>query len=211
MHKILTDSAAITATSVALLYCWSTAYYQAYLGAFDLTPGLLDRNFHQVLYHGLSIAFIPIAIALAIVSVLLMAYTVVSEICSTSRHVRRWRTWARTQLAPPPVLGSPPGPVNKPKKRAVATYVILLLATAFASTLAYAQNQGRHHGKQHLDRIRGGQIPTALQIQDPVGGKVDGLRLIACGARACAAMAPTTQRVYYFAPSGFSQRKASPP
>jgi hypothetical protein len=56
----LLDSGVVLATVTGLLYSFSSAYFGGYLGTLGLDADVLDRNLHQVLYHGFVISFIKI-------------------------------------------------------------------------------------------------------------------------------------------------------
>ena len=53
------DSAIFLAGFTAVLYAWSTAYYNGYLHVLHLDSDMMERSFHQVIYNGLLISFSP--------------------------------------------------------------------------------------------------------------------------------------------------------
>lgn len=65
------DSAVILTIITAFLYSASTAYTHGYFGILNLDSDVLDRNFHQILYHGMILNIwtfltVPLVVALTI-------------------------------------------------------------------------------------------------------------------------------------------------
>ena len=73
MQKFI-DSAVLLAVSTALLFSWGTANYHGFLIATKLDSDMMERNFHQVIYEGLILAFSPVLLSLILISIVLFFY-----------------------------------------------------------------------------------------------------------------------------------------
>ena len=71
----IVDSTGLLALLTGYLYCVSTAYTQGYLNALGLDSDLLNRNFHQVIYHGLLESMVSLFWLVLIILILTFMYT----------------------------------------------------------------------------------------------------------------------------------------
>lgn len=206
-------SAVLLAGTTAFLYCASTAYFGGYLGMLKLDADVLDRNFHQVLYSGMLVAFAPVSWILCTAFLLCTIYTTV--VFGLLRpYLKRGVSEKRRILAIKHVFtsrsrGSPQEQAMKRRTRAVFT--CLLVLSAFLLTLAHLERKGRRSAQEMLQRLGQGKAQVSQMVRVKIEDQPRTLAHLMCGARNCAGLEVPTGTVYYYPQTGHSFRYVQTP
>ncbi|MFU2511227.1 hypothetical protein [Pseudoalteromonas sp. ASV78] len=194
--KIL-DSAAILAFITAFLYCVSTAYTYGYFGVLFLDSDLLERNFHQIMYHGLLQSF-PIlltilffcAISVTIHSAFttgLINYVIKNE--NKEKFVSKLVQKLKPKNKHLTVLE------QTHSKRVKKIWIVFSLFFIFTLLMAYIESKGVDSAKNMKNSIKEGKY-RAVKLSVKQGDKP--FALLYCGARNCAAIDPENKEIKYF-------------
>ncbi len=203
----LMDSALTLAAVTALLYCASTAYTHGYMIVFALDSDVLDRNFHQSIFHGMILSlkfiiYIPLAWA-GIVSVraayILSVSSLLKEGLPTGRtlvklkKLFRLRTSKRTSFE------------KAQLRKAIHSWVILLSAFIFLLFLINFETKGKETANKTLNYIANNNYTTIKPK-----GSSEAYAYLFCGSRNCAGLKPDTKEIFYFPQVGHSILKRVP-
>ncbi|MDI3380386.1 hypothetical protein ACFPPF_09875 [Xenophilus aerolatus] len=204
-HPLL-GSAVLLAGATAFLYSASTAYIGGYLGMLKLDADVLDRNFHQVLYSGMLVAFGPISWMLCTAFLLCGFYT--SVVFGLLRpYLKRGVTEKRRILAIKHLFASRSRGSRAEqdmKRRARAVFACLLLLGAFLLTLAHLERKGRRSAQEMLQRLGQGQAQVSQMVRVKIEDQPRTLAHLMCGARNCAGLEVSTGTVFYYPQTGHS-------
>jgi len=204
----LFDSAVILTCVTAFLYSASTAFTHGYFAVLELDSDILDRNFHQILYHGMilniwTILFIPLIVA-AMVTVHSMWKIAFSDYLYKSfkngRNIVRLRKKFHLSI--------------KKKRKIVNTYEVryqkawsaFVASLFFISGMAIFENRGKLEAEAILQRVKDGTINTVIVLANGTNKK---LAYLYCGARNCAAYSAKTNEIVYFPQNGHSYIRQS--
>jgi len=210
-RHISLDSTIVLASLTALLYTWSTASYRGYLGVMKLNSDMMERSFHQVIYSGLLVSFLPILVILLLGAFTLYLYShallpiyidwVRKSIKSKRKIIRFRRFWLGKRNTPPIEL------------KAKATFTKVAIFTFFSfiyiSSLAYFENKGKVKAntilKYHIKNEEKKHKNTSAKINTIIDNKVKTLWFLSCGVNNCAGIEEKSNLIYYFpTSSGYS-------
>ena len=197
----LTDSAVVIAAISAFLYCSSTAYTYGYFGALGLDGSVLDRNFHQILYHGMILniktaIWIPLLFALTVTVSSVFKIELSNYVNNSFSNGRNLRNLKKALCLP-----------VKRKRRFVAVHSnkISTAWTVFGFVFAvlvcflFFESQGDEAAIKVKESIKDGSFEVVRLGKDGNGGK---LAYLYCGSRNCAGYDQKRQEVVYFPQSG---------
>jgi hypothetical protein len=207
----LLNSGVALALLTAALYCVSTAYYGGFLAVLRLDADVLDRNFHQILYHGFLTAFVPVFQLLAWSAIVLFASAMLGTPALNAFLRRRWsrkRVFVVLRKALRPDARSTAFEIAQ---RKLAGYACIALAFALTVifALAHFDRQGKEAGEKLLSKLDQ-PVPDSFMVSVKIDGQPHRLLYLACGARNCAGIEPTTRMVHYFPQNGHAFRHPQP-
>lgn len=210
MNKTI-DGAVYLAISTAILYSWSTAFYHGYLGIANLDSDMMERSFHQILYTGLVISYMPIVLGLLGAFSVCFAYgrLIVPEYVrymrkgfKQRRRVIKLRNWW---------FGKGKGkkkdtPIEiKEKLRSNYFGLLLFLSVFYVVSLDHFQDQGRKEARRIIGTYFDGKRDKYREIKIVKDGASRKLLFLGCGAKNCAGLEEVTDRIFYFPQSiGYS-------
>lgn len=201
------DSAIFLAGFTASLYAWSTASYQGFLSVLHLNPDMMERNFHQVIYSGLLIAFAPALIMLIIATATLYFYShailpsyidwVRKSISSKRKAIKLRRFWYGKRNSPPIEVQA--------KSLFTKFFLITIFGISFALSLAYFEKLGSKKAEKLIKLHQEGMNNVGSLVLASVGDQTKKLLFLACGSANCAGIEIGTDEVFYFPnSSGYS-------
>jgi len=197
------DSAAILTFITVFLYCSSTAFIHGYFGVLYLDSGVLDRNFHQILYHGMilniwTLLTLPFLIAL---------FFTMYGMCATelSRYIRNSHTSGKKIVKLKRALRIEKKQPNlfelKHLKRMKISWLIFLSVFSFMLSMAYFEVQGKEAAHAILVKVAN-KKHNVVKVKSKE--KNEPLAFLYCGARNCAALNIVTKEIVYFPQTGHS-------
>lgn len=199
------------ALATAALYCVSTAYYGGFMGVLRLDADVLDRNFHQILYHGFLTAFVPAFQVLAVIGITLFASAMLGTPALNAFLRKRWSrrrlfVLLRKELTPNRLATS-----FEIRQRKLAGYALIYLAIAMLViySLAHFDRLGKDAAEKLLAKLEH-PIPDSTFVTVKIDGQMHRLLYLACGARNCAGLDPATHVVHYFPQNGHAFRHPKP-
>ncbi len=206
-RKLSIDSAIFLALSTALLYTWSTALYHGFFRVLRLDSDMMERSFHQVIYDGLIISFLP-TLSILIFSAFLLylyAHLILPEYVDwarksikSKRKITKFRRFWLGKRNSPPV---------EQRSKALFTKVAVLTFFGFLyiGSLVYFELKGSEKANELVDSHLAGKSKPTEMITVGVNGNPKILMFLGCGARNCAGIEAGTNFIYYFASSsGYS-------
>ncbi|EOX4464589.1 hypothetical protein ACJ5M5_004514 [Vibrio alginolyticus] len=204
MRKIF-DSAVVLASGTAVLYCTSTAYYHGYLSFMELDSDLLDRNLHQVLYHGLLISLTPVLrflLALTVITSVIAYIFAPIWVNFLKKSTRNKRTFFKVRDA---LFGKcKESQWEKRMKKNFRSSGWLLFAFVVPLLfLVYVESLGRERAEKIKIEINNKEYKKSSIVRTEGKAPKD-LYLLACGSRVCAGVDVNTKTVYYFEPKNIS-------
>jgi len=192
------DSATILAGATAFLYSSSTAYIHGYFNILSLDSDVLDRNFHQILYHGMTLNIFPLfflPFILAVVVTLHSGFSLsVIDFYNTGyknkkKVVKLHRLLSlRKEKSSAQIMYS---------KRIKKSWVIFGFIFTFMFSMAIFDRNGRINAKSVLSSIEDG---TYNSVEVKSSG--DKFVFLYCGARNCAGVDTETGLIRYFQQTG---------
>jgi hypothetical protein len=201
----LLESAVILAVATAFLYCSSTAYNGGFLGLLHLDANALERDFHQVLYNGVLVSLGPVLLAL-------ICYAVASY-CYSHALLPGLNDWLRNRFSRKRrylklkhrlIEKRKDSPREKQaKQHTVTVFRFVIVCFVFVSSMIYFEAQGRKEARRLHKELEKTVVQSNL-VSTEINDKQYKLVKIACGARNCAGIDPSTKIVYYFPSSGYS-------
>lgn len=192
----IVDSTGLLALLTGYLYCVSTAYTEGYLNALGLDSDLLNRNFHQVIYHGLLESMVSLLWLVLIILILTFTYTSWCSFISFQLK-KSFKNGRKLVGLKKQFHLSTKKPSNV---EARLSKHIFLSVGAFLAVLAFVVNLGLHEksgikiANKVIKNIQENQY-TALTTQGFKGE----LAFLYCGSRNCAGFDLNTNKVIYFA------------
>ena len=195
------DGAIVLSLITALLYSASTAFTHGYMGALKLDTDVLDRNLHEILYHGMILCLFPIIIGpIIIFFISLIRSFIITEI---SFYSRKSFSKAR-KISKVLVFFS----IRRKKKRTSLEHKHykfnsqLFMVAAFAFTflcfMAYLEKKGKVDANLLLSEIKSGKY---VEVDAPKSN-IEAMAYLYCASRNCAALNPTTNEINYFQQEG---------
>lgn len=195
----------------AVLYCVSTAYYGGFMGVLRLDADVLDRNFHQTLYHGFLTAFVPAFYVLGALCALLWLYShlVLPELNDRLRG--NWKKQRKFLKAKQWMLGKRRDSLfeRRQKQRSVRVFFLLLAGGVFITFLARFERVGKQDAVKLMVHLEGPARDEGL-VTVQIEGQTRRLFYLHCGARNCAAIDPETRMVHYFPQNGHAFKYVGP-
>lgn len=194
------DTALILTAITAILYSWSTAHFNGVLSTLRLDSDLMERSFHQVIYSGLIISFIPIIFSLFFIWVIVFVYShfvlpmYIDHLRGSVRNRRRLISFKQFWKGKRKISESEKKINNFFTKLTLIIFAVLF----FLLTLAYFENKGKNDVKVFI--TKGSKVLTESDrlINIELNDKSRQLILLACGTKACAGFDSTTNQIYYF-------------
>lgn len=176
-----------------------------------LDADVLDRNFHQTLYHGFVTAFTPVFYVLSVLCVVFMVYShlALPELNDALRgsrsrqrkalKIKRWVLGKRRDSAFE----------RRQKRRSVWMFVFVVLGVAFILFLAHFERLGKERALKLLAGLEQ-PMQDATMVSVQIDGRLHRLHYLSCGARNCAGIDPATRMVHYFPQSGHAFQHSKP-
>lgn len=201
----LLNSAGLIVLTTAFLFASSTAYTNALLRKLGLDSDLMERSFHQVLYHGFIIN-LPFFMALPFLLFVMafFTYEIKSEMHKAFRasNDRRFVN-ARRFLKPLRRLGvrfrRESYIMRKLGNIKLATWMTLSSSVLCIFVIVHHERQGGVDAEEHIEKIKSGDISLVYLDDDETG-----YPFLYCGAKSCAAYDKEKNRIKYFAQDRFS-------
>ncbi|MGY6037785.1 hypothetical protein [Aeromonas sp. AE23HZ002T15] len=201
----LFNSAGLIVLTTAFLFASSTAYTNALLRRLGLDSDLMERSFHQVLYHGFIInLFFLMILPFVLLSMAYIAYEVKDVMHRAFRisNDRRFSN-ARRFLKPLRKVGVKFRRESYIMRRLgtikAATWMTLSCSLLFILVIAHHEQKGGDDAVANIESIRKGD--TSLVYLD---GEKAGYPFLYCGARNCAVYDKENDQIKYFAQERFS-------
>lgn len=201
-RNLSADGAVFLATVTSILFTWSTAHYHGFLSAMGLDADMMERSFHQVMYSGLIVSFVPVIISLIIAAMCLYLYSLVFlPLCvdyikgsfrAKRQYIKFRRFWIGSRESLKIELDA--------KKLFSRVALTSLAATIYIVSLVYFENLGSAKADQIMnDKSHDSHESKLINV------KIDNnnLRLVylTCGTKYCAGLERKTKRIYYFSES----------
>jgi hypothetical protein len=197
------DSAVAITFITAFLYAASTAYTHGFFYAFNLDSDILDRNFHQIIYHGMvlniwSIFAVPFFLAIAVT--IYAGYKIelsdyLKREFSNGRKIVKFKKKLKLRTR---------------KKRAIEVYyasiikkswLVFTLTFIFIVCMAVFESKGKDAAAAIAESINDG---TYSRVKINGKNSESDLAYLFCGIRNCAAINIGTQEIIYFPQNGHS-------
>lgn len=202
MIKKLSDSAVILAFITAFFYCVGTAGNRGYYRVFKLDPDVLDLGFHNILYSGLLLAFVPL---FKIIFISLLVFFIVSSLIVPAYFdglVNNFKVRRRNVRWKRKFFGNRDDYELEKKLKSItkdlAVFTVLMIA--FICFLAYIE-KGQHEKANRI--VSDNEVQAKLTIR--LEGEAKDMIFIACGSRNCAGLELPGRRIRYFSQDkGFS-------
>ncbi|MBL0612263.1 hypothetical protein JD508_18715 [Aeromonas jandaei] len=204
----LLNSAGLIVIITAFLFGSSTAYTNSELRLLGLDSDLMERSFHQVLYHGfimnlMFIFFMPVFLFL----VSFVYYHVVdlfrSSFCKSNR--KRFIN-GRRYLKPLRKIGIQFKKESYALKRLglakEMSWVFMSITLLLIFMIAYHEQAGEQAGKRVVEMVRSGKAPIVH-----IGEGDKEYFMLYCGAKNCAAYDVKNKMIKYFVQDNFSVQK----
>jgi hypothetical protein len=205
--KQFRDSAILLAAVTGSLYCISTAHTSGYLSPLRLDPDVLDRNFHQVLYHGLLTSFPAAFIGLAIYAVARFVYSymflpsIIDWLRTSAKNKRHYIKIKHKFLG----RRKDSVRVHVAKQNTIDAFKYVALAFVVLLLLVHFEEKGKKEALTLLSQINHQHpILKSLEITVKMDDSVKQLIYLKCGARNCAGLEPNSKKIYYFPQNGHS-------
>lgn len=194
------DTALLVTVVTALLYTWSTAYFNGYLLTLKLDTDIMERNFHQVIYNGLLISFLPIlkfGFILWFITSLFSHGILPAYIDWLRGHFSRRRKVIKVRRF---WLGKRNLPLIELRAKAFFTKLsfVILIILFYISSLAYFESIGQKQAKDLLQDHNKGKNKRSDMIDVEINKKNKTLKFLACGVRTCAGIEEKTNIIFYF-------------
>ena len=198
------DSAVILTLITAFLYCASTAYIHGYFDVLHLDSDVLDRNFHQILYHGmilniwtfLTIPFLIAAIITVHSTFFIELSRYVNKNYSSGKEIVQLRKKLRLKRKQPTTIEI------KHSKRIRMCWSVFLSLFTFMTSMIYFESKGQG-AAQTMQKSVEEKKYSAVRLAPKKKNKQ--LALLYCGARNCAALNTINNEIVYFPQKGHSQ------
>lgn len=201
----LLNSAGLIVLTTAFLFASSTAYTNALLRRLGLDSDLMERSFHQVLYHGFIINlsyFMALPFVFFIIA--FTAYEIKMEMHRMFRASNHNRfSNARRVLKPLRRIGIKFRRESYIMRRLgnirLATWMALSCAILCIFAIVNHERQGGVDALANIEKIKNGDAPLVY-----IDGDEKGYPFLYCGAKNCAVYDKENDRVKYFAQDSFS-------
>ena len=202
MNKLI-DSALILTALTAILYSSGTAYHNGMLATLSLSPALLEKSFHQLLYTGFLQACIPLFIITATIVVFL---TLVSELYFplVQRLYNKSFSWKK-RIIKFLKRFSYNHETERIKRARAKTYSSLLVFFVLVGVLSFLrclEIKGAQQGQEYLSVIGKKECDKDNIIIEKTSNKA--FCTIACGTNHCAVVDQETGISVYLSPDEFT-------
>ncbi|MGL4352673.1 MAG: hypothetical protein ACRCTP_01785 [Aeromonas popoffii] len=201
----LLNSAGLIVLTTAFLFASSTAYTSALLRRLGLDSDLMERSFHQVLYHGFIINLLFLmALPLFLFFMAFVAYEFKDQMHRAFRgsNAKRFVN-ARKFLKPLRKVGVKFKRESYIMRRLgtirLATWMTLSCSVFFVFVIAHHEQKGGDDAVANIEAIKKGETPLVYMDGDEAG-----YPFLYCGARNCAVYDKENDRIKYFSQDKFS-------
>ena len=188
------DSAGIVAFLTAYFYCVSTAFTYGYFYTLGLDSDLLDRNFHQVIYHGM-ITSLENAIYLS-AFILLFGFIYSNWCFFIFFYIKKSFSHGRRLVRLKKKINLPTKKLSKRELSIKAIFSksigVFLVVIGFLSVLIVYEKSGMEQANELRIRISEGE--SIIMKSSQYKGE---LTFLYCGSRNCAGYNPETEEVIY--------------
>jgi hypothetical protein len=205
----LLNSAGLIVIIAAFLFGSSTAYTSSELHVLGLDSDLMERSFHQVLYHGfimnlMLIFFIPI---LLFVISYIYYHSVDLVRCSFCKSNPKRFSNGRQYLKPLRKIGIKFRKESYALKRLglakEMSWMFMSITLGLILMVAYHEQAGVQAGEKVIEAVKSGKAPLVY-----IGNDEKGYALLYCGAKNCAAYDAKAKMIKYFVQDNFSVQKS---
>lgn len=201
----LLNSAGLIVLTTAFLFASSTAYTNAFLRRLGLDSDLMERSFHQVIYHGfvINLTFFMI-LPFMLFLMAFFAYEIKSGMHRAFRasNDRRF-VYARRFLKPLRRVGIKFRQESYTMRRLgsikLVTWMALVSCVLCILVIVRHERQGGVDAAKQIERIKGGDVSLVYIDNDETG-----YPFLYCGAKNCAAYDKEKELVKYFTQDRFS-------
>ncbi len=202
----LLESGMVIAVVTAILYCVSAAYNGGYFYPLQLDSDVLDQNFHQVLYNGFLVSFVPAFEGLIIYVLLRILYShaLFPEFNNLLRKSWGKKRWFIKQKQRFFGKGKDSKIEQDKKQYSIKILVYSVFFLGFLLSMVYFESIGKKAAYSILEKIETKSIQENELISVKIDEKLEKLFYLMCGARNCAGINPKTKVVYYFPQNGHS-------
>lgn len=197
------NSAVLLTAVTAFLYASSTAYTYGYFRVLDLDGNVLDRNFHQIIYHGMILNIRTVVLAPLILALFVTIHSSFKIEISQfiSRNFSNGRKLVKIKkkfyLA------------TKRKKKLVREHgrkIFTFWVAAFGVLTVFMglvifERKGVNSAEELIAEIEKGDFNSVRLKGEPSD---DSLAYLFCGARNCAVYDKETNKIVYFAQNEFA-------
>jgi len=204
----LLDSAIALAMITAYLFCASTAYVHGYFNTLSLDSDVLDRNFHQVLYHGM-------ILNLTYLFLLPLFFFVYNNIKKQSAQFSSKAAKNNFGLAKKIVKCQQflkVRPINRNliiqsyQKKEKHSRIVFLIFIVFIISMYSFESSGKNSASEKLDNIKNNKFNS---IRFNLSTPRNQYALLFCGSRNCVAYDTKNNENFYFQQKDFRYKKHS--
>ncbi len=200
------DSAATITGITAFLYAASTAYTHGFFYAYSLDSNILDRNFHQIIYHGMILNIQPILTIPFVVAIIVSTHSGYKIMLSDYLHKGFEKGRKVVKLKNKLQLSTR-------KKRPIEAHyssvmrkfwLIFILLIIFMLSMGNFELKGKEAATAISESIKS---RTFSKVYINGNNSKKELAYLYCGARNCAALSVENQEIIYFPQNGHSYLK----
>ncbi|WP_330924890.1 hypothetical protein [Candidatus Sororendozoicomonas aggregata] len=199
----ISDSAFFLAGITAFLYCSSTAYTHGYFGVLGLDSDVLDRNFHQILYHGMIenlelIMLLPFIFICGVLFIYFYVTTLNPVLIKISEKVIKKTNLKnkRKERSEDEIK------IDEKYERLLRKSLIFCFAfTVFFSIMIKNEREGRDAANNALKML---DDKSYHKVKIFKNGENLEFAFLYCGARNCAGIEPESREIIYFPQNGHS-------
>lgn len=197
------NSAVLLTAVTAFLYASSTAYTYGYFRALDLDDNVLDRNFHQIIYHGMILNIRTVVLAPLILAFFVTIHS--SFKIELSQFISRNFSSGRKLVK----IKKKCYLATKKKKRLVREHgrrIFTFWAAAFGVLTVFMglvifERQGVNSAEELIAKIEKGDF-NSVRLKGE--SSENSLAYLFCGARNCAVYDKENNKIVYFAQNEFA-------
>lgn len=197
------DSAVIIPLVTAYFYCVSTAYLGGFFGVLHLDSDVLDRNFHQTLYHGMTLNIWTLLTLPFLMATVIMTHSAI--VTQFSRYIRQSYSTGKKVIVLKSKLNlhskRPNALERKHLKRIKISWSVFLSCFAFLMGMVYFESEGKNAAKNIEKSIHDNKY-NSVRISPKDSNKK--FALLYCGTRNCAAKNIKTNEIEYFPQKRYS-------
>jgi len=197
------NSALLLTSVTAFLYASSTAYTYGYFRVLDLDGNVLDRNFHQIIYHGMILNIRTVILAPLILAFFVTIHSSFKIELSQfiSRNFSNGRKLVKIKKRLYLATKKKNKLVREHGRKIFSFWVTALGVLTIFMGLVIFEKQGVNSAEELISEIKKGDF-NSVRLKDKPGD--ESLAYLFCGARNCAVYNNETNKIVYFAQNEFS-------